>query len=357
MVSTARSKSQGVLRHISARELALAAGAGLVFAFSPLTSNSLLPSAVAGVLAGGLVLGIRLWRQTVAAGSDSALSEAPAALAGPGVRQISPSTWITLVLWTALVAPTCIWLYHTWTASVWINDHGIFVPVIVGYLAFVELRRDPHPESEESSPWGLAWLLAGASLILLDAGVGSRYLSALGVILTLPGLSLLLLGPRRTHLVRVPLVVSLLAIPIPNTVASELFLRIATASGVEPLLHGLGITAFRDATVIHMARNSFVVSNACSGFATLYASVSVAIILACYQRSHVRKLLLLLAAPPLALGANVLRVLLLVLMTTSWGNWVIQGPLHPASGVATFCVALGGLFLIARSGSSGVEEH
>jgi len=335
----------------------LAAGAGFLFGVSPLTPNELLPSVIAGVLAGGLVLGVRLWRRAPAAAGAEVLEEGSSALAGAALLHVTPGTWIVLALWVALVAPTCVWLFHSWTASVWINDHGIFVPVIVGYLAWAELRRDPHPESAESSAWGLAWLLAGAALILLDAGVHSYYLSALGVIVTLPGLSLLFLGPRRTHALRVPLVVTLLAIPIPNTVASELFLRTATAASVDPLLQMLGVTAVREATVLHMARNDFVITNACSGFATLYASVSVAIILACYQRSFLRKALLLLAAPVLALVANILRVLLLVIMTTSWGSWVIASPLHPASGVATFCVALVGLFLIARKELPRAEKN
>jgi exosortase/archaeosortase family protein len=63
--------------------------------------------------------------------------------------------------------------------------------------------------------------------------------------------------------------------------------------------------------------------------------------------SHLRRGLLLLAAPLLAVVANVVRVLLLVVLTYHHGNWFIDSFFHPASGVVTFVIVLFGLLAIA----------
>ena len=50
---------------------------------------------------------------------------------------------------------------------------------------------------------------------------------------------------------------------------------------------------------------------------------------------------------PLALTANTVRVLILVLLTEFIGPWIMDTAIHPASGVAVFFVVLGALFFLA----------
>jgi len=328
------------------REIALAGVAGLVIAVSPLTPNEAGPSALAGLLTGAAVLGVRWFRRsrrseaTPQDGADaSAEAAAPAA----------PFPWLLCaagLVYLGVFTLTFRWLYQSWTASIWINNHGIFVPFVVAYLIHGILKHDDDPEPD-ASPWGFAFLAFGLALAAADAAIRSGYLGVVGLVATFPGLSLLLLGRKRTRALLVPLAVSLLMIPIPNSVASHLYLRRATAAVVEPLLHFLGYPAFLEGTVIVMPDHTFVVSDACSGFSTLYAAVAVSIILACYCRSNWRRLLLLLLAAPLALASNIVRVLILVLLTNWFGRWVLDTAIHEASGVATYAVILFGMFAIA----------
>ena len=44
---------------------------------------------------------------------------------------------------------------------------------------------------------------------------------------------------------------------------------------------------------------------------------------------------------------NAIRILGLVLLTLGLGDWVIDSPIHPASGVAAFALALSVLFLVS----------
>jgi exosortase/archaeosortase family protein len=56
----------------------------------------------------------------------------------------------------------------------------------------------------------------------------------------------------------------------------------------------------------------------------------------------------LLAAAPLAIGANILRVLLLVALVAWRGGGILETWVHPASGMLTFAIALPALFWIAQ---------
>jgi exosortase len=319
------------------RELALALTAGVVFTVSPFTPNELAPAAGGGFVVGAGLLAWRLRRSSPV--WDEAATEAPAFELGwdraAGVA--------VMLLCLAVFAPTLHWMYLEWTRSVWSNEHGIFVPFVMAWLAHSALREDHGPA--EGSAWGLLPLGAGMALAVLDANAQSRYLAALGLVIALPGLSLLLLGPRRTRALRLPLLLGLLLIPIPYTVGTPLALRTVTASGVLPLLQMLGFTVLREGTQLIMPRQSFLVADACSGVATLYASMACSLVLAAMVTSPWRRVALLLAAPILAIGANIVRVTLLVLLAQAFGTALLDTAIHEASGVATFLVVVAILWI------------
>jgi exosortase len=323
------------------REIALALTAGVVFTVSPFTPNELAPAAAGGFVVGA---GILAWRLRPASGvwEEAAEAGAPSALRLDHVLAAS-----VLLLCLAVFAPTLQWMYSEWTRSVWSNEHGIFVPFAMAWLARNALRGDGGPA--QASAWGFLPLGLGLALAVADANAQTHYLASLGLLLTLPGLSLLLLGVRRTIALRVPLLIGILLVPIPYTLGTPLALRTLTASGVLPLLHLLGFTAMREGTLLLLPRQNFVVADACSGVATLYASLAAAMVLAAISGSHWRRAALILSAPLLAVGANVVRVTLLVLLAQTFGTDLLDTAIHEASGVATFAVALVALLAIANS--------
>jgi exosortase/archaeosortase family protein len=93
------------------------------------------------------------------------------------------------------------------------------------------------------------------------------------------------------------------------------------------------------------------VADACSGFSTLYASVAVAFLTAYSTQSTSRRALVLALAAPLSIIANVLRVTFLVLMVVWSGEEVLETWIHPASGMATFALALPIIFWLGGSES------
>lgn len=316
--------------------MAVAACAAVLVGVSPLTSNDLLPSLVAGSAVGVGVLAY-LRRHT-------ALDEAAAG--GVGLQAADLLAFGTLlVAYVLALWPTFTQLGNQWTSNLWNNGHGVFMPPAVAYLGWRALRELPDDRAQGSA-WGFAVLIPALVVAILGQQSGLVVLASLGLVLTLPGLCLLLFGTGPTRALLVPLAIAFLMIPVPNAVASHVYLRQITASAVGELFAVLGFLHVREGTVIQTPDQIFVVADACSGFSTLYASLSVALILGAMAGSFRLTGILLAAAIPLAVAANILRVLGLIVGTELMGIWVLDSPLHAASGVATFLISLGGLFWI-----------
>ena len=254
-----------------------------------------------------------------------------------------------------LFGPTIAWLWDRWTLSVWQNAHGMFIPPLAAWLAWKALKDQPHLPVQ-SSRWGFALLMPALAVHALDAGIHTQLLSAIALFIALPGLALLLLGGARTRLIAFPLVLLFFAIPIPLgfTEPLQLVLRQIAASATTAVLPLFGVPVFREGTLLDTTAGTVSISDACSGFSTLYASITVAALVAYMAPTWRQRLLVLAAAAPVAIAANLLRVIALTLMV-AWGEgWLLDTFVHPLSGMLTFALALPVLFWLGEPGKVGV---
>jgi exosortase len=246
--------------------------------------------------------------------------------------------------------PTVSWLFDRWTISVWQHAHGLFIPPIVGYFVYKELKPLAHLPPG-SSAWGFVLLVPALALHALDAGMHTQLLSAGALLLALPGLSLLFLGVPRTRAIAFPLAFLAFALPIPLAFTEQIHwqLRQVATFGTATVVPWLGIPVFVEGTTIHTATGALQVADACSGFSTLYASIAVACLVAYSATSPRRRALVLMSAVPLAIGANLLRVIGLVLLVVWYGAEMLDTFLHPLSGMLTFALALPVIFWLGGS--------
>jgi exosortase len=246
-----------------------------------------------------------------------------------------------LVALAVVYAPTVAWLFGRWTISVWHHAHGLFIPPLVGWLIASELkRRRDLPVT--ANAWGFALLLPALILHVLDTGVRTQLLSALSLVIALPGLSLLFLGWPRTRVILFPLLFTAFALPIPLALTEQihLLLRQMTTALVAPLLAATGVSLFAQGTTISLANATVEVADACSGFSTLYAAMAFAFLLAYFTTSTSRRIMVLAIAAPVAVAANVLRMLILLHLVVWRGPAILDTFIHPLSGLLTFAVAL-----------------
>lgn len=259
---------------------------------------------------------------------------------------------------TLVYAPTIGWLFGRWTISVWHHAHGLFIPPLVVWLVAQELKR--HRELPiAASRWGFALLVPALMLHVLDTGIQTELLSAVSLVIALPGLSLLFLGWPRTKTILFPLLFTAFALPIPLAVTEQLHLvlRQITTAFVAPLLSISGVSLFAEGTTIYLANATVEIADACSGFSTLYASMAFAFLLAYFSPSMSRRVLVLAIAAPVAIASNVLRMLILLQLVVWQGASILDTFIHPLSGMLTFAIALPILLKVGGShapGSAGV---
>jgi exosortase len=264
--------------------------------------------------------------------------------------------WLWLAPFALAFAPTTAWLVDKWTESVFRNGHGIFVPFLMAYLALDHLKQDDDPEPRASG-LGFVFLAVAFALLALDSAINTQLLAALALVIALPGLSLLLLGSRRTRGIAFPLALGIFMLPIPTGAISQVFLglRIVTAIATSWLVPLFGVPISRDGTSLAIPGQLIEVADACSGFATLYAAILTAIVLAHLGRSPGRRVAVLLSAVPLALVCNFARVTALVLLVRYYGAGILETQIHPASGLVLFVFVIGALVWIA--GRDALRSH
>ena len=269
--------------------------------------------------------------------------------AGPGALA-SAMKWLVAALLVLLYLPTVSWLWDRWTLSVWHNAHGFLILLVIIFLVSKELRRlKGLPVS--SSAWGFLILVPALVLHALDAGMHTQFLSALALVLALPGLALLFLGVQRTRAIIFPLVFMVFTLPIPLALTDHLHLilrKIATLSTAY-VIPKLGIPLYVEGTTLYIPNGVLQVADACSGFSTLYAAVAVACLVAYTCPDPRRSVMALLAAVPLAIGANIIRVILLVLLVHWQGVGILGTSWHTTSGLFTFALALPLIFWIGNA--------
>ena len=131
--------------------------------------------------------------------------------------------------------------------------------------------------------------------------------------------------------------------------------------GIPSVLNGTGILSAAD-PALHLAQGErFAVDVAlpCSGMRSLFALMMVSALYGYFTLSGMtRRLLLFLAAIPLAVAGNICRIVMLTIGTLLMGSEKAIGSLeHPSffhmlAGYVVFLVALGGMFGLAHLLSS-----
>ena len=248
-----------------------------------------------------------------------------------------------------LYAPTVVWLWDRWTISIWHHAHGLLILPVVGYLVWKELSKVRHLPTS-SSALGFAILIPALALQMLDSGMNTQLLSAAAFMLALPGLSLLFLGIQRTKSILFPLVflIFTLTIPLAFTEQFHLMLRGIALVSTAFIIPLFGIPLITEGMTLHTINGALQVADACSGFSTLYAAVAIACLTAYMCPEKHRRVIVLLAAAPVAIAANIVRVALLVLLVHWKGIDILGTSWHITSGLFTFALALPVIFWLGH---------
>lgn len=151
----------------------------------------------------------------------------------------------------------------------------------------------------------------------------------------------------------------LFAIPLPFALVLELTgpMKTAVSAIAAWLLSAVGYPVGLSGVVITIGQYQLLVNEACAGLQTMFTLEAMGLLYASLMNhsSTLRNALLALLVVPIAFCANVVRVIVLALVTYHLGDAAGQGFLHGFAGMVLFLVAL--VLVMATDGLLGRLLH
>jgi len=233
--------------------------------------------------------------------------------------------------------------------------HGPIVLAVVCWLIW-QGRADLVQEGDKPRPWlggsclvfGLLIYILGRSQDIILFEVGSLIPVIGGVLLTMQGWRVL------WHF-KFPLFFILFMLPLPGVVVDALTgpLKHQVSAIAESALYIAGYPIARTGVVLSVGPYQLLVADACAGLHSLISMSAMGLlyIFLMGHKSVVRNVILVACLLPIAFAANVVRVIVLVLVTFHLGDEAGQGFIHDFSGIFLFVVGL--LLLFGIDGMLG----
>ena len=210
------------------------------------------------------------------------------------------------------------------------------------------LYRKRHLLAALPQPTSRGLALVGLALALFVYVVGRRLqvltveMSAL--VLVEGALLALFCGARGLRVAWSPLCFAMFAVPIPFVVEAAVSqpLRLAVAVASAKVLSWANYPTAQEGFVITIGQYDLLVADACAGVQTMVTLEAMALLYASYRHEYAIRLNLALATlvVPIALIANTMRVVLIMLITYYLGDAVGRGFMHHVAGNTLFVVAL-----------------
>jgi exosortase len=235
----------------------------------------------------------------------------------------------------------------------WATDdnysHGFLIPFISGYMIWQ--KRDKLSEYTASpNLLGLLVLAAGMGLHIVGNIGAELFVMRVSMIVTLLGLSLYLLGKAISKEILLPIAYLIFMVPLPAIIWNQIAfpLQLFAASITEQAVDFIGIPILREGNILHLPNTTLEVVDACSGLRSLVSLLALSAAFA--YLVDLRKLLkwiIFFSAVPIAIGVNVLRLMLTAMMAHWIGPDTAHGFLHDFSGILMFLLAFGGLSILS----------
>jgi exosortase len=226
-------------------------------------------------------------------------------------------------------------------------SHGFLIPVFVAYLLWE--RREILRVTPLQPSWkGLLLVLPGLLLLMIGRFGADLFLTRTSFLVLMGGCVWMIFGLPLLRAVRFPLLVLLLAIPLPAVVFNQITfpLQVLASKVAALMLPMAGVPVLREGNIIQLPSIQLEVAEACSGIRSMMSLFTIAVLFGYFFESRWRaRVLLALASLPIAVMANALRIFGTGLCVQYWDPEKALGFFHEFSGWLMFLVSLGALYL------------
>jgi exosortase B len=252
--------------------------------------------------------------------------------------------WWPIALGMAILfLPTFYDLMH----GIWATEEQAHGPIILAlslwllYRQWPRMTQDPVRVKSASG-----WVFVAVGLLLYVLGRSQQVLAfeISSFIVLLAAIVLLNFGWRGFAKVWFPFFFMLFMVPLPGQVVSLLTMpmKMAVSYVTEHILFWVGYPIARTGVILQVGQYQLLVADACAGLQTLLTLEALGLFYLNVVRhtAVLRNVVLALLIIPISFTANVIRVIVLTLITYHFGDAAGQGFLHGFAGMVLFLTAL-----------------
>ncbi len=242
-----------------------------------------------------------------------------------------------------LLTPTVLDLAR----QIWNTDEQGHGPIIAAVTSWLIWRRR---QAVIDAPYKPANLMGGfmfvLAMVMYALGRSQQIIQGevLGIICALIALLLLLRGVEALRVVAFPIFFLIFLVPLPGVLVQAITIPLKTAVSyvAELLMYHGGYPIARTGVILSVGPYQLLVADACAGLNSMFTLEALGLLymnLMGYT-SKLRNVLLAILVIPIAFFANVVRVIILILVTYHFGDEAGQGFVHTFAGMVLFGVGL-----------------
>lgn len=269
---------------------------------------------------------------------------------GAGGRLLPARLQALRAWWPLLLGLLCLYLPSLWDLmhGTWNTDEQRHGPIVLAMSLWLMGRNWAAMERAalQDCPSAAGWPLLVVGLLCYVVGRSEQVLileigSAVPV---LWGIVLLQRGPAAARAQWFALLFMVFMVPLPGPLVDQVTMpmKLAVSYVAEQVLFALGYPIARSGVMLSVGQYKLLVADACAGLHTLFTLEALGLLYLNLVRhdSAVRNVALALIIVPISFTANVIRVMVLCLITYHFGDAAGQGFLHGFAGLVLFLSAL-----------------
>lgn len=258
--------------------------------------------------------------------------------------------WLPVVIGLAvLYLPT----FYDLNRTLWNDEEHLHGPIVLMVVVWLFWHKRNALLSGDDRPAVLAgagMLALGLLLYVFGRSQAIILFEVGSIIPVLSGLIVFLRGWQVLRRLWFPLLFIVFMVPLPGILVDALTgpLKHQVSVIAEALLYAGGYPIARNGIVLTIGQYQLLVADACSGLNSMYSlsAMGLLYLYLMHYSNRWRNGVLIASILPIAFAANIMRVLILVLITYHFGDEAGQGFVHGLAGIVLFLIALSMLFAL-----------
>lgn len=269
-------------------------------------------------------------------------------------RKITSPRFPTLRLWwpvllglLGMYLPT----YNDLASTFWSNENGAHGPIILGITLFLMWRERSlfMTKCVAHVTWsGLSLFALGLLLYILGHSQSFFQFEVISQLPLLLGAAGILLGREGTRRLWFPILFLAFLVPVPGSIMDQFLLPLkqAVSAAADTILYRFAYPIARSGAVLIIGPYRLLIADACSGLNSMVALSGIGLLYVYLvgHKSSCLNAILLLSILPVAFIANIIRVLILVLITYYYGDSAGHA-FHDHAGYLEIVLAFCGFFV------------